>query len=89
MARPQGAAEGDGGQNRRWRRHAQFGVWSCPQRVIDGGEGQAECHEGRDGEDLHLVEARLAQILDVSGLDGVRVGGYGPSPLGQRPLFSV
>ena len=71
------------------RRGAQLRVWTCPERVVDGREGQSERDEGRDGEDLRLVETGVPQPLDVPDLDGVRVGCDGSSPIGERPFAGV
>ena len=89
MFRPHGTAEGDGRQNRGWRRSAQFRVWTCPQRVVDGRKGEAKRDESRDGEDLCLIEAGVPQALDVPDLNGVWVGCNGSSPVGECPFTGI
>ena len=59
------------------------------ERVVDGGEGDAQGDEHGDGEDLGVVEAGVAQRLHVGGGGRVRIAGELAGPAGERPLGVV
>ena len=89
MLKPQGAAERDGGENRSWARSTQLSVWTCPERVVHGREGEPQRNEGSNSEDLRLVEAGVPQLLDIPDLDAIRVACNGSSPIGERLFTGV
>jgi hypothetical protein len=52
--------------------------------VVDRREGHPQRDVERQCRDLRVVEAGVAQRLDLGSPGGVRVAGQGPRPVGQR-----